>query len=165
MDSLEKARAQALLLLKFRPRSETELRQRLLKKRINSAQVDLLLEEFKKKGWVDDATFARYFATQQILSKPMARRAVLSRLKAKGIEASLAVSAVEQAAEGKEEIEVARELAQSRFPLMKNLKPDAAQRRLFGFLSRRGFSSDIVYKVVREFSSSSYPRESEDQRE
>ena len=150
-DPLAKIKDQALLLLKFRPRSEREMRERLLRKKWPPETVEALLEEFKKKGLIDDIRFARYFSTQQLLSKPVGRRLLLNSLKARGVDSDVASSEVERACEGKEEVEMAREVARSRLPSLKGLNQQAAQRRLFGFLSRRGFSSDVVYRVVREF--------------
>ena len=164
MSSLEKARAQALLLLKFRPRSESELRDRLLRKRFDPALVDSLLEEFKKRDLVNDVKFAKYFAVSGMAAKPVGQRALVSRLKSKGVSSEVAVSAVQEAVGGVDEFETARELAVSRVSHLKGLTKQAVQRRLFGFLSRRGFSSEVVYKVVREVTAQGgHPRESEDQ--
>ena len=151
-ESIEKARAQALHLLKFRVRSEEELRQRLERKGVSAPLIQTLLEDFKKKGFIDDAKFARYAANQQMFSKPVSRRALLMKLKTKGVSSALAAQAVEQATEGQNDLEVARELAKARLSRLKGLSSEAVQRRLFGFLGRRGFSSDVVYRVVREVS-------------
>ena len=149
-ESLEKARAHGLLLLKFRPRSEAEFRSRLSQRGYSPATVEALVEEFKRKDLIDDAKFARYFATQRMTARPSGRRALMSDLKAKGLDPDLATKAVEEATEGRGDLEVARELAKRRLPILKSLDRAAIQRRLFGYLSRRGFSSDVVYRVVRE---------------
>ena len=161
---LERARAQAYLLLKFRPRSESELRKRLTSKRIDPAVLDSLLEELKKKDLVNDAKFAQYFANQRMVEKPMSRRALVMDLKAKGVSSDLAAQAAGAAAGEQGEFETARELALRRVSQMKGVDKQALQRRLAGFLGRRGFSSEVVFKVVREVTAeSSHPRESEDQ--
>ncbi len=168
------ARAQAIRLLKVRPRSESELRERLSRKGVGPEAVETLLEEFRRKGLVDDAKFAKLFATQRVLSKPMGKRGLMADLKAKGVAPDLAGEAVRQALGGQEEETVARQLAESRLSRLKELPQAAQQRRLYGFLSRRGFSGDTVYKVVREVTAQGgHPsvepragsRESEDQRD
>lgn len=112
-----------------------------------------MLAEFRQKGLVDDAKFARYFVAQRALSKPVGRRVLLSKLREKGISPDLAQAAVSAEAGGEDELETARRLAQSRFERMRDLPRQTADRRLFGFLSRRGFSADIVHQVIREFRS------------
>ncbi len=151
---LARARAQALLLLKFRPRSEAELRKRLLMKGFSAETAELLLADFKAKGLVDDAKFARYFAARQTALKPSGRRGLLAELESKGIAPEVAATAVEEAAEGVSELEMAKAVAAKRLPSLKGLEKEAAKRRLFGFLSRRGFSSDVIYRVVREVTAS-----------
>ncbi len=146
----EKARTQAIRLLKFRPRSEAELKQRLVQKGVPEPEALSLVQEFKQKGFVDDAKLARYLVTQQMLVKPVGRRMLLSRLKSRGVDAGLAQKAVEQGTEGRDELELARQTALSRFERLRDLPRETADRRLFGFLSRRGFSGDVVYKVIRE---------------
>lgn len=150
VEALEKARSKGLGLIQFRPRSENELRQRLLRSGTNPANVEKLLAEFKRKGLLDDTRFSTYFATGRMMEKPEGRRLLLSRLKAKGVDQAVAGRAVEAAMEGRSELDLARELGVARLGRFKGLNPPVRQRRLFGFLSRRGFASDIVYQVVRE---------------
>lgn len=149
MDSLPTARTYALGLLKFRPRSESEFRQRLTQKRFGQATVEALVDEFKRKGLLDDERFAQYVATSRMLSKPVARRAIVAELKAKGVASDLATGAFEKAAEGRSELELAKEVAVKRMAHLKGLDRSTVERRLFGFLSRRGFSSEVIYQVMR----------------
>ncbi len=149
-ESVPEARSAALRLIKFRPRSEHELKGRLAEKGFAEAAVRTVVEDLRRTGLVGDARFARYFAVQQASSKPVGRRLLLSRLRSKGIDPVLAEEAVQQATEGKDELERAREAASRRAPALEGLPREAAQRRLFGFLSRRGFSGEVVHKVVRE---------------
>lgn len=154
LELLAKARLAALRLLKVRPRSEAELRRRLADKGFGAGVVDGLVAELKSKKLLNDAQFAQYFVTDRMNMKPMGRRALLMELKAKGVEASVATQAVETASEGRSEFETALETARSRASQLKGLAPDAAKRRLFGFLNRRGFSADVIYKVVKEVTGS-----------
>lgn len=150
-DSLSKARSYALLLLKFRPRSEQELRQRLIQKGFSQETAEAIIAEFKKRDLVNDEKFSRLFVTGRLLSKPMGRGALLAKLKSKGVDASLAATTVQEALKDSDELEVARELARSRLSHLKGLEKLTLRRRLYGFLSRRGFSSEVSTKVVREF--------------
>ena len=149
-ESFSKARACALRLLKVRPRTEAELRQRLMAKGFGAAVQENLLEEFRRKGLMDDAKFAQYYVNQAVFSKPMGRRALLHGLKARGVSEEMASEAVALGTKDQDELETARQLAAGRFSRLRGLAAPVVQRRLFGFLSRRGFSSDVVYKVVRE---------------
>ena len=162
--TIEDARAAALRLLKFRPRSESELKERLAQKGFQETVVEIVVEDLRRKGFVGDAQFARYFAAQQSASKPVGRRLLMNRLKAKGVQPELAQQAVELAMEGRDDLALARKAAGKRAAALAGLPRAAAERRLFGYLSRRGFSGDVVWKVVKE-TTQSHPHESEDQKD
>ena len=138
------------MFLKFRPRTESEMKMRLSKLGFSAETVEQVLADFKAKGLVNDEKFARYFAEREMSAKPSGRRAIIANLKAKGVPAEMAVQAAEQVSEGKGDLEVARELAHKKVSSFRGLEPEVVRRRLFGFLGRRGFPADVVYKVVRE---------------
>lgn len=146
------ARAAALRLLKVRPRSERELADRLSRRGCAAQIVRSVVEDLKEKGLLDDAKFARYYAIQRMDFKPMGRRALERELRGRGVAPELAARAVEEAAGGQGDFERACELARRRFERMRNLPRPVIERRLFGFLSRRGFSSESIYRVLRELS-------------
>lgn len=148
--SVSRARAAADRLLKFRPRSEKELRQRLGAKGFSEPIVDALVQELTRRGLLNDPKFAQVLATSRLLSRPTGLRAVREELQRKGVDADVAEAALRKAAVGYDELAAARDLAARRRAQMRGVPPAALQRRLFGLLQRRGFSSDIVYKVIRE---------------
>jgi regulatory protein len=143
-------RSQALRLIKFRPRTESELRQRLSRKGIPEEEIQNLLREFRQKGLVDDAQFARLFVTQRVLSKPVGRRMLMTQLRSKGVAAELAEGTVAREMEGQDERTLARGLAEERAGRMRGLSREAFNRRMFGFLRRRGFSGEIIHPVIRD---------------
>ena len=66
MEDISRARADALQLLKLRPRSERELSGRLVRKGFTPAVVNAVLQELRQKGLVDDALFARFFGMKDL---------------------------------------------------------------------------------------------------
>lgn len=147
---MEGLRAYAQRLLRVRPRSEKEFIQRLRLKGFPEPEIQALVSEFQRQGILNDAGFSRYFAQAQMTARPVARRQIVGRLRAKGISEREAAAAVEAAAEGVSDLDRARALAGRRTGSLDRLPKEAAQRRLFGFLSRRGFSPEVVERVVRE---------------
>ena len=151
-ESTAKAKEAALRLIKFRPRSEAELAARLHQKGFSESAIVVTVEELKGKGLVNDEKFSQYLVTGKLLSKPVGKRGLLKELALKGIDDSLAARAVQKAYAQIDELELAKTAALSRMQRLQGLGKEAMSRRLFGFLSRRGFSSETVYRVVRELS-------------
>ncbi len=77
MQDLSRARADALRLLKLRPRSERELKQRLGLKGFTPPVIDAVLKELREKGLVDDALFARFFGMKDMSPLEEARALAL----------------------------------------------------------------------------------------
>lgn len=147
---LARARAAADHLLRFRPRSEQELRLRLGRKGFSEPAIDAIVQELARKDLLNDRKFAQYYATNRLLSRPSGLRAVRDELRRKGLASAVVEQAVAEASAGYDETVAARELAQRRLGQWRGLPTAVVQRRLAGVLQRRGFSGEIVYQVVRE---------------
>ena len=148
--SISQARAAAERLLRFRPRSEQELRQRLRQKGFEAPIVETLVQELARKDLLNDQKFAQYVATNRLAMRPTGVRALRDELRRKGVAAPVAEAALAKATVGYDEAAAARELAQRRAGQMSGLPAATIQRRLFGLLQRRGFSGEVVHRVVRE---------------
>lgn len=138
----------ALGLLAVRPRSERELRTRLLRAGFEGPEVDEELQRLASVGLVDDAAFALQLAEHEIGVRRSSARAVMSRLAAKGVDRATIQEAV-RAASGDPESERALELARSRITRLSGLAPERAYSRLVGFLARRGYDAGVARDAAR----------------
>ncbi|MFA5430898.1 MAG: regulatory protein RecX [Candidatus Omnitrophota bacterium] len=149
---LEETLRYAFLLLKFRPRSVREMEFRLQKKGFSPAAVADTISFLQDKKFLDDASFARAWAQSRV-----ARSYGLSRigreLSSKGVERILAEKALDRLlAGGYSEEKAAVELVISRKrSLLRGGEKLKLKRRLFAFLSRRGFSPGVAVNVTERF--------------
>lgn len=144
-------REAALRLLAHRPRTEAELRQRLTRKGFDAGAADACIVELRERGLLDDAAFAEMFTRDRVRLNPRGRRRVLQELRGRGVEAEVAVTAMEGVLreEAVDEVALAREAAR-RWRPRGGEEPPRARRRLTGYLARRGFGSETVRAVVEE---------------
>jgi regulatory protein len=146
-----RTRDSALLLLSYRPRTEQELKRRLLKKSFPEDAIEECIERLKESKLVDDDAFARAFTSERLRNRPSGRARLLAELRAKGIHPEIAVAAIEAALDGgvEGELEMARRAAMKfrRRPAEESLR---ARRRLHGFLARRGFSGEAIRTIIKE---------------
>lgn len=150
VDELPRARAAAFRLLRVRPRSDQELRQRLRQKGFAEPVVEVVTRDLTRQGHLNDAQFARYVATSRLSSTSKGLRAVRDELRRRGIAPALAEQTMTTAAAGYDELGAAQTLAARRRAQWAALPAATVQRRLFGLLQRRGFSHDVIYRVVRD---------------
>lgn len=79
-----KLRARALEWLLIRLHSEREFRDYLYRKKVEPEQIENIVAEFVKKGYIDDVKFARWFIELQA-RRGKSNRAIRSELYKKGI--------------------------------------------------------------------------------
>jgi regulatory protein len=140
------AKDRALLLLSVRWRSRQELRRRLRTAGFEEDEVERALEDLEQVGLVEDRRFADELVRDQAARQLSGNRAIRSNLLQKGVAREIVDAALEEA--GGEE-ERARELAVRRAERLRGVEPEAAFRRLYGLLLRRGYGPGVARDASR----------------
>lgn len=144
---MNKALRYAFCLLKFRPRSEHELRERLGKKGFCESEIKETLIFLKQKGFIDDLSFAKAWVESRA-KKPLGIRRLRHELGIKGVSKELINRVLEELAGKYCEEEAVRELVLRRREKLRNVEPAKAKRRIFAYLVRRGFPHDLILEEV-----------------
>jgi regulatory protein len=140
------AKDRALRLLGVRWRSREELRRRLGQAGFPPEEIERALEDLERVGLVDDERFAREAVRDQTSRRLAGNRAVRAALREKGIDQVVAEEAIQAAGD---EAERAHELAVRRATRMAALGPEAAARRLYGVLLRRGYGHEVAREACK----------------
>lgn len=121
----------------------------VLEKREIPTEIALrVLDRFEEAQLIDDRVFAEAFVRARLAlgkSAAMIRR----ELKLKGVAQDL-ISTATSLISSEQEQQLAEELAAARFQRMSSLDRAVAERRLIGFLQRRGFSQQLAFSAVRK---------------
>lgn len=145
-----KAYEYALNLLSARAYSSRNLRRKLVQKEFEPEEIEATMERLTASNLLDDAKFAAEYARQKLVVGGSSARGVEQELQKKGIARDQAKEAVNTVVE-EEEVDTgssAEKAARKKFKSLSGLEPDVQRRRLFGFLSRRGFDLDDVKRAV-----------------
>ena len=140
------AMGRALDLLRYRARSEKEICDRLRRYGHGEETVGGVIGRLKELGYLDDEDFARTVAREK--ARRYGPRRVLGDLRKSGVDAELARDVVDEEFAGRSEMEEARSVAAQRY---NRGGSDAQARRVYGFLVRRGYSSEVCAAVGREY--------------
>jgi regulatory protein len=155
LEELDEARAageralamnRALHFLGYRARSRREVRDRLRRYGYGPGTVEGVVGRLVELGYLDDKEFART-ATREKARRYGPRR-VSADLRRSGVDAELAQNVVDEEFAGRSELEEARSAAARRY---NRGGSDAEARRVYGFLVRRGYSSDVCAEVARDY--------------
>lgn len=136
--------------LETRDRSEHELRSAMVSRKVPAEVADQVVARLKELRYVDDHAFAQTVASNRVRHSGRGRSRIRQELAQKGVDKE-AVEAALGALDPEQEWEAARAVASKRMRSLSGLERHVALRRLQGALARRGFSSDIVLTVAREF--------------
>lgn len=140
--SFGKAYAAALNYVSIRIRSEKEIRDYGFRKRWEPELTERVLERLKVKGYLNDAEFARRWAENRQLSKPMSKRRLMQELMKKGIYGE----ELNVATEDFDEVPLIDRLIE------KKAKKYADDREKFiGYLQRQGFSYDVIKDALTRY--------------
>jgi regulatory protein len=142
----ERARAYeaALAFLSYRPRSEREIRDRLKKKDVPDAVVELVLERLRELRLVDDQEFARYWVEQRQTRRPRGARLLRQELRQKGIARETTAEALEQSDAATDPIEAACRAGRRKARSLDTLDGRSFDQKLGQFLLRRGFDFETA---------------------
>ena len=139
-------RARALKALGRREHSRQELRAKLQPFAENPDDLDTLLDELEKRGWLSEARFVEQLTTTRRRKFGAAR--IVHELREKGV-SNDAISAT-QAQLKAGEVEAARMVWKKKFgKLPRSLQERGKQAR---FLAGRGFSAEVVHQVLKDSS-------------
>lgn len=146
--SRDKATQYALKLLGYRGRSVKELEDRLRGKGIPASAVSSAIRHLKDIGLIDDVSLAeslkREAETTKMLSQKGAKRYLFSR----GIPRDIIEMVFSH--EDNPDVENAGRLVDKKMKVLGGYPAEIVKRRLYGLLSRRGYSSETILKVLKD---------------
>lgn len=149
LENTRTAMDDAVRMLARRARSSGELRRELVAKGHDHAEVDEVVLECESRLYLDDLGLARV-VTENLRTR---KRSSRSQIRIKLRERMLPDAVIEEAIgelDQDEENDLLREAATERARKMGGLDRQTAERRLIGFLARRGWSGERAVRIARE---------------
>ena len=147
--ALQEAHEDGVRLLARRARSSGELREELLRLDHAASEVDVVIAEFEERLYLDDAGLARAVTEKLRDSKRASRSQIRVKLRERRLPDAVIEAALGEL-DDDEEFSLLREAAIARAAKLGGLERSVAERRLLGFLARRGWSGEPASRAVRE---------------
>jgi len=144
-DAVESTYQRTLHFISIRPRSEKEIIQYLNKIGLDAGIQEKILERLKAHDWINDQRFASQWVENRTLYHPTSKRALRTELFIKGIDQET----INEAIANYDEEQNAYLAALKMLHRFRNLPSFQFQRKLYPFLSRRGFSHETIQSVIQ----------------
>ena len=141
MENKNKFKRKVLRYLKYRVRTEGEVRNKF-KKIIPPFYLEEFIKEFKQLGLIDDRLFCKVF-TEEKLRKGYGRKAIYFELMKKGVDKNLIEEVVCNISKERE-LKVAWDIVK------KKIKDFQDKRKIYQLLLRRGFDRQIILSITED---------------
>ena len=129
--------------------SESEMRQLLAKQDLDADVVEHEVARLVRVGLLDDVALATDLVDRLHERKGLGRQGVVAELRRRGIDQAAIDAALDAAADdADDEFVRANELAEKRARQLRGLDRVTAERRLSGFLMRKGYGAGVVRVAV-----------------
>ncbi len=136
-------------LLARRARSSGELREELLRLDHAAGDVDVVIDEFRESHYLDDIGLARTVTEKLRTSKKSSRAQIRIKLRDRRLPDNVIEAALGEL-DQEEEHDLLREAAHARAAKLGGLERHVAERRLLGFLARRGWSGQAATQAAKD---------------
>ncbi len=143
------ARQICLRMLTTAPRTQAQLAAAMRRRGVPEYAAAAVLARFAEVKLIDDAMFARAWVDSRHHGRGLASRALSAELRQRGVARDDIQAALSELSPDVE-LETARELVARRLPGTAAMPVPQRIRRLVGVLARKGYSSGLAYRVVRE---------------
>lgn len=141
----------ALRFLSFRPRSEKEVKEFLVKKQTGDKTCGFVLEKLKKLNFLNDAEFAKWFCAQRQNFSPRGQRLITMELVKKGVDREIIDNVFSKNEDAPSEEELAQKSLEKKLKAWGKLPREEFFKKAVNFLQRRGFSWSVSKSVIDKF--------------
>lgn len=148
--SYGKIKDKAMSLISIRPRSKKELKDKLILKKYELNQIDKVIRELEKEKLLDDKIFAKQWVYHRTEFSGLGKRRIELELFKKGVDQNIAKKEVLKIADS-QQFDKAFSLASKKYSLIKDEDKYKKREKLSAFLARKGYSWDIIKKVLDKF--------------
>jgi len=138
----------ALKYLSYKNRSTKEIYDYLKKKEYSEEEIRDAIEKLIEYKFLDDSNFSEIFIRDRQL-KGRSKKYISYELKQKGINRDLTEETLRNA---QDDLKTAKEYMEKRIHQFNRLDPEKRKQRIVGRLQSRGYSWDVIKKLLDEFS-------------
>lgn len=129
-------------------KSYYELETKLKQRGITDEIINILLQEYVDKGYINDMDYAEQFVYSKTTYNKLAKKAISYKLKQKGISTEIIEKVLSEIADEDEENQAVT-IATQRMKTNKNLSPQKRVEQVAGMLMRKGYSPSVAFKATK----------------
>ena len=137
----------ALKYLSFRARSTKEIKDYLLRKNFVGQIVDAVILKLNELKFLNDEDFGREWIESRQKHKGKSKFILKNELRMKGLDNETIEPLLKEAAD---DFETAKTAFEKKKRILGKLPPEEFKKKISGFLQRKGFSWEVISKLLKE---------------
>jgi len=134
----------AVNFLSYRPRSESEMRERLQRRGFDGDSIEAVIAKLKEQGLVNDMAFAQFWKDNRESFSPRSHGLTKLELRRKGVATDIIAKVVDEVDDANNAYRAALSKARG-LPMFDY---QGFRRRLGDYLKRRGFGYEVINHTV-----------------
>ena len=136
-------------LLRFRMRSEKEIRDRLIEGKYQKELIENNIKRYKEIHLIDDKFFAKIW-TEYRLKKPIGLKKIRIELKTKGISDIIIEDILNNIDIEYQEEEIILDIIKERLDKYKQDNKNKTKEKIYRYLYYRGFNKENIQRVINK---------------
>lgn len=149
-EELQKAKKYVYTILSKRMYSSKEISDKLKRQGYTDDIIKDVICKMESYGYINDESFAEEWVQSRLDSKPKGRLVIKRELVDKGIEEDTIENILNKTLSETVQYDLALDLARRKIKTYRDDDAMSTKRKLYAFLSRRGFGYDIIKSVMDE---------------
>ena len=149
VEQLQRVRSAALQYLSYAPRTEAQVRQRLLLKGFSSQSIASVMGDLIELGYIDDQIYAMEYAKARFKHKRYGPSRIRRELISDGVCEAIVDEAIKASVSTDDVTIQAKHIAEQYKDRVKGTLPQR-KKKLIGYLTRRGYGYGLAKQLVQD---------------
>lgn len=150
VEEQKKANNYALTLLSKSFKTEKQIKDKMKLKGFEEEYINKAIDMMKDYGYINDTRYATSYVSDTVAFTKMGKNKIKNKLYEKGVDKDTINDVLNDLVDDDQQFEAALALASKKFKSLKEPDKRKKNQKLTSFLQYRGFSFDIIKKVLNE---------------
>lgn len=153
VEEQKKANNYALTLLSKSFKTEKQIKDKMKTKGFEEEYINSAISMMKNYGYIDDSKYATSYVTDTMSFTKMGKNKIKNKLYEKGVDKDIINETLNELIDDEQQFDAALALGSKKYNTIRETDKRKKNQKLTSYLQYRGFSFDIIKKVLNELNS------------
>jgi regulatory protein len=144
------AKQTALNFVSYKPRTEYQVVNKLQKEKFTNEEIATAVQFLKEFGYIDNFHYAQRYVLYAKTQKKSSKRKIEIDLTKRGISKDIIKKTIEETVSEDEELDNASKIARKKYETLLARNAQHSEQKLINYLLNKGFSFEVIKKVVEK---------------